>query len=268
VTDTTGPDLRELASAYALGALSTEEATAFEAFLAANPDVQKELAEDHEVGALLSLGASGPGVPTPPPGLRAAIIARVTATRVAVPKRPVPWLSLAALTALAASLVAIILLNNSQRRLRGDVAARDSTIVRLEDSLTATALHLTEREAELNTILDPGVSLTRLSSTLAPEPAIQLFWNHRTNLALVHAVNLPPAAGKRVYQLWFIPRTGRPIPSVTFNSEASGRALVQKVSVPANVELTAAALTEEPEGGSTQPTTPVILAGSFEPGKS
>jgi anti-sigma-K factor RskA len=84
----------------------------------------------------------------------------------------------------------------------------------------------------------------------------------------VHAVNLPPAAGKRVYQLWFIPRTGRPIPSVTFNSEASGRALVQKVSVPANVELTAAALTEEPEGGSTQPTTPVILAGSFEPGKS
>jgi len=65
---------------------------------------------------------------------------------------------------------------------------------------------------ELNAILDPAVSLTRLASTQAPEPGIQLFWNHRTNVVFLHAFHLKPAADKRVYQLWFIPKGGSRFP--------------------------------------------------------
>lgn len=121
---------------------------------------------------------------------------------------------------------------------------------------------------ELNAILDPAVSLTRLASTQAPEPGIQLFWNHRTNVVFLHAFHLKPAADKRVYQLWFIPKGGKPIPSVTFNSEPDGHGVVQGIPVPEPSEFTAAAITDEPEGGSPQPTTPVVLVGTFATVKS
>ena len=48
----------DLAAAYALGALSPDEARRFEAFLATSPEAQREVAEYREVAALLALGGS------------------------------------------------------------------------------------------------------------------------------------------------------------------------------------------------------------------
>ena len=95
------------------------------------------------------------------------------------------------------------------------------------------------------------------------EPVVQLFWNRKSNLLMVHTFQLTPAAASRAYQLWFIPKHGNPIPSVTFNTEPSGHGLVQQIKVPEGMELTAAALTEEPEGGSPQPTTTPFLVGTL-----
>jgi hypothetical protein len=39
-------------------------------------------------------------------------------------------------------------------------------------------------------------------------------------------------------------------------------------AVPTGQELTAAAITDEPEGGSERPTTPVLMVGTFAPGTS
>ena len=108
----------------------------------------------------------------------------------------------------------------------------------------------------------PGVELSVLNTTGTPQPRIQLFWNRQTHVAMVHAFNLTPAQSGRVYQLWFI-QDGRPIPSVTFNSEPSGHAMVEHVPMPAG-ELTHAAVTLEPPGGSQAPTSPVMLIGSLE----
>jgi anti-sigma-K factor RskA len=245
--------------------LSPEEARAFEAFLAANPDAQREVAEYREVGALLALGATGLPGATPSADLRARTLARATAGRVAPIRSPrgwVPW------TALAASILVAVGLAYNQSALHRQLVTRDSTITTLRQTVAAREQKIREREAELDQILAPGVSLTQLASTQAPEPGIQLFWNHRTNVAMVHAFRLTPANAKRVYQLWFIPKKGKPIPSVTFNSEPDGHAMVQQVLVPEGQELVAAAITDEPEGGSPQPTTPVVLVGSFVPVKS
>lgn len=262
MTGTGEQDLRELAAAYALGALGPDEARAFEALLARSPEAQREVAEYREVGALMALSVPGAA---PAPDLKARVLARATAQRVAALPSPRRW---GAWAALAASLVAVATLAVNQRNLRHDLAARDSTITSLQGMLSEREQRLAFREAELNAILDPGVSLTRLSSTGAPEPGIQFFWNHRTNMAIVHAFNLKQAEAKRVYQLWFIPKSGKPIPSVTFNAEPTGHAMVSQVSVPQDVELTAAAVTEEPEGGSPQPTSPVLMVGMLPPVKS
>lgn len=256
----TGPreqDLKELAAAYALGALGPEEARAFEAYLHTSPEARQEVAAYREVNALLA--ANSPAA-APTPDLRARVLAHATAGREIPLPRRTPW---ALMLALAASLLAVVATSVNWAGARRAVVERDSIIAGMARELDARTARLAEREATLNAILEPAVTLTNLASTRPERPGIQLFWNRRTNVAIVHAFSLTPAADQRVYQLWFIPKVGAPIPSITFNTEADGHALVQQVTVPAGVDLAAAAITDEPSGGSTAPTTTPILVGTF-----
>jgi anti-sigma-K factor RskA len=256
-------ELQALAAAYALGALEPAESRAFEALLATSEEARRELAAFREVGALLALGA--PGAP-PAADLKGRIMAAATGDKGAVlpRRRPglLPWLAAAALLLVAAGL------GLAQRGLRRDLAGQRARLAELQDSLAAGRDRLARREAELNAILDPNVTLIRMGSPGTPQPVVQLFWNRRTNRIMIHAFQLPPAASRRAYQLWFVPRRGPPIPSVTFNTEPGGHALVAAVLVPAGVELAAAALTDEPDGGSPQPTTTPFLVASLTPAKS
>ena len=54
---------------------------------------------------------------------------------------------------------------------------------------------LTEREATLNSILEPGVQLFQLTASGDPEPGIQLFWNRAA--APRHRARLPAQGGAR-----------------------------------------------------------------------
>ena len=66
--------LQDLAAAYALGALSPEEAGRFEAYLEGSPEARREVAEYRDVAALLALG--GPET-APAPDLRERMLARI-----------------------------------------------------------------------------------------------------------------------------------------------------------------------------------------------
>jgi len=65
--DMDSQDMKDLAAAYALGALDPAEARSFEAFLATSPEAQREVAEFREVATLLATTTSGagPGPSTP-----------------------------------------------------------------------------------------------------------------------------------------------------------------------------------------------------------
>ncbi|MEP6572045.1 MAG: anti-sigma factor [Gemmatimonadota bacterium] len=252
----------DLAAAYALGALDPAEAVAFERLLADSAELQREVAEYREVNALLALGA---GNATPSVGLRARVLQRIAGAPVVsidAGRRAAPptglWL------ALAASLVAALGLGLTVMSQRRDINARDAALAGMQTQLVASESQLAAREATLNAILDPGVQLNNLTSTNNPEPRIQLFYNPAKRSAIVHAFHLKPTGPGRAYQLWFIPKGGKPIPSVVFNSEPDGHALVQKIDVPAGLELTNAAITEEPSSGSAQPTSAVLLVGPMQ----
>ncbi len=73
----------------------------------------------------------------------------------------------------------------NQRGLRHELAARDSTVAALQQTVAARNRKFRNGRPSSTRFLDPGISLTTLASTQAPEPIIQFFWNHRTNLALV-----------------------------------------------------------------------------------
>jgi anti-sigma-K factor RskA len=51
---------------------------------------------------------------------------------------------------------------------------------------------------------------------------------------------------------------------VTFTPEPDGHAKVERIPVPQGGSLSAAAVTVEPQGGSPQPTSPIILVGTLK----
>jgi anti-sigma-K factor RskA len=122
---------------------------------------------------------------------------------------------------------------------------------------------LTAREATLNAIFEPGVQMFQLTASGDPDPGIQLFWDRQRNRAVVHGFKLKAVPEGRAYQLWFI-KDGAPVPSVTFKPEPTGHVRLEQIPVPADGEVSAAAVTVEPESGSAQPTTPILLVGPLK----
>jgi anti-sigma-K factor RskA len=256
------PSMQELAAAYALGALSPEETRAFEAFLATSPETQREVAEYREVGALLATTARGPA---PSNDLKTRVLDRVAGSKtVALQARrqrsAVPasmWVALAASLALATWLGANLYSTKTA------LAAREAAVDSARSALAAIQGRLTQREKTLNWILEPGIELSVLNSTGTAEPKIQFFFNRQRRVAMVHAFNLSAADAGKVYQLWFI-QDGKPVPSITFNAESDGHAMVENIALPPGGGITHAAVTLEPTGGSAAPTSPVILLGEVK----
>jgi len=136
-------------------------------------------------------------------------------------------------------------------------------VSRLEQTLADSRGQLAQREAILDRILEPGVELYQLTASGDPTPGIQLFWDRARNRAIIHGYRLKPVPAGRAYQLWFI-KDGKPVPSVTFKPEPTGQATVEQVAVPTDGKVSAAAITVEPEAGSQQPTSPIMLVGALE----
>jgi hypothetical protein len=165
--------------------------------------------------------------------------------------------------ALAASLLAVIGLGAALISLRGRVDALQTELAARDQTLSERERLLRAREATLNAILEPGVKLFQLTSSGDPEPLIQLFWDQRRNVAILHGFQLKGVPQGRAYQLWFV-KDGKPVPSITFKPESSGHAKVERIPVPTGGTLSAAAITVEPESGSAQPTSPILLVGPLQ----
>ncbi len=74
---------------------------------------------------------------------------------------------------------------------------------------------------------------------------------------LLIANNLPPAPAGKTYELWVIPKGGAPQPAGLFQSSETGSVMyLSKTTTP---DLSAVAVSVEPESGSQAPTTTPIL---------
>ena len=241
--------VRDLAAAYALGALSPEETREFEAYLASSPEAQREVAEYRDVAALLAL--AGPEA-APSDALKERVLERVGGLKTRrLPRRanPVLW------GALAASLIAAVGLGSALLSTRRELAL-------MEGRLDTATVQVAEQRKTLEHILGPGVEMFQLTASGDPEPGIQLFWDRLRHSAILSAYRLKQLDPGKAYQLWFI-KDGKPVPSVTFKPTQAGGAMVQPIEVPPDGDISAAAVTIEPESGSQQPTMPIVMVGSL-----
>jgi anti-sigma-K factor RskA len=253
----------DLAAAYALGALSTEEVQRFEAFLATSPEAQREVAEFRDVAALLAIGESDAA---PSADLRNRVLARISEAKVAPittarPSRgrvsPLYW------GVLAASILSAVGLTFSLMATRTQVTGLEAALASARSTLTRAQEMLRIREATLDFILQPSTRQYQLTSSGDPQPGIQLFWDEKKNTAIIHGYAIKQVPSGREYQLWFI-RDGKPVPSVTFTPESDGHVKVERIQVPTGGAVSAAAVTVEPAGGSSQPTSPILLVGALK----
>lgn len=100
----------------------------------------------------------------------------------------------------------------------------------------------------------------------ADADGVLFFGSSDNTVARLDMNDLPAPAEGHAYQLWFLDvdangqPTGSPRPSVTFGVDESGSASVP--DVPVDQPFGAVAITEEPAGGSTTPTAPILFLGT------
>jgi anti-sigma-K factor RskA len=275
----TREELLDLAAGYAMGALNAEETAAVERALATLPELAAEVAAYRETMTALAEG----GTLAPSPAVRERLLAAVRSDAGApvdartngahangahangarapreVPARPrrraAFGTGVGAL--LAASLLVAAGLARHAAALRDELRAAVAT----GDAVRGKLEH---REHTLNSLLH-AENFLRVVHLYAADtvrgPGVQLFWDERHRVGVLHAFRMPPAPRGRSYQLWTLV-DGAAVSAKVFDTDPDGHALVENLALPSSARgVTDVVITVEPAGGSARPTGPAVLRG-------
>jgi len=260
--------LLEQAAAYALGAMDANEVGEFEDELERSEELRREVADLRRVSGFVAMAASPR---SPPPRLRERILAEArrvrpiesvrrdvaepgATARVTAPRPPrwtvmVPWL------ALAAALAGVVVMRG---RYLDERDARLALALQSDSMRTSLA----SSDSIIAALLAPDVETAKLVSS-GRSPSARIYWNRSRNRVILAVFSLPPAPTGRTYQLWGIAGpNAAPVSLGVFNTSASGEGRLA-AAVPEGLTIAVGAVTEEPEGGSPQPTTQPFLVGQM-----
>jgi anti-sigma-K factor RskA len=259
---------RDQIEAYAIGSLDAPERAALEAHLASRCDECAKALEEARwlVSQLAYLAPNA----EPSDMLKGRLLQTVraetarSANQSSVRQTTVPWWLWAGVAAL---LLFSVYSAWNERKLRNEIAnlqqqteAQQAERQKLEQELTAAKTQA--HEAMIWS--DPKskkIMLPPKDPTMEP---LEAMWHPDMGL-VVRGWKVPSPGDKRVLQLWLIPkkRGGKPTPLLTFWPDASGKFSAMVENPPdAMSDTQALAITEEPIGGSSQPTsTPMWVGG-------
>ena len=237
-------ELRDHYELFALGLAEDPERSEIREHLGRGCDVcMAEIRKAMELMAIV--GATVPPV-APSPQLRRRILAST-----GYEQRHFGWTILAAAAAVLACFAAVYF---SGRENQYALEAQN-----LREQLRRQTIEVTRLNEAFAILSGPETTVTTFGAGPAP-PKGKVFVNPRQGVLLI-ASNLPPAPAGKAYEMWVIPKSGKPAPAGMFQSLADGTAMhVQRGAVdPA--ATAAVAVTLEDEAGVAAPTsTPLIAA--------
>jgi anti-sigma-K factor RskA len=255
-------ELAPLYEEYALGVLEGEERAEMEAHLArAGDKCVAGVAEARWVVA--QLAHTAPDAP-PPAALRAKIVDAVKPgkdeARGAVPlERPKPaepramfpaWAWVAA-TALALITAYSIRQMNNQTVQLGQLQ-KQLKLAQAQSAALQNQLEMNRMVAMV--MMSPDSKQLKLMPVDKNMPMVRAYLHPHMGVAIT-ADQMPSIPSGRTLQLWFVPKSGKPLSAAIFRPDAMGQiAFVAPVTMP-ETEIAALAVTDEPAGGSPQPTT-------------
>jgi len=164
----------------------------------------------------------------------------------------------------AAALVLVTLYStwNAQRMQREIQAANERAALILQQRRELQA-QLDAERITAAILVDPASVKIVLASPDPQAPQLEAKWHSQLGIVLTGQKIAAPS-GNRILQLWLIPKAsaGKPVASLTVRPDAEGK-FVLLVSNPPGImsQTKALAITEEPVGGSAQPTPPIRWVG-------
>jgi anti-sigma-K factor RskA len=255
---------RDLIEAYALGSLDPEDRASVEAHLAAGcAECGKALEESRWLVSQLAYLAPDA---QPSDMLRGRLLKTVRADAAKSPaytsgKSEIPLWMWGAVA--AAVLFALYNVYDAQKE-RAIIADLQKQVAQQleEQRHEQQQLALAHREAVILT--DPRSVKISMPAGSKNLPPLQATWHAALGI-VVSGQNLPVPGGTRTLQLWLIPKApgGKPIPSLAVRPDPDGKFHLLVQNPPdSQGDTKALAITEEPEGGSPQPTTTPIWVGT------
>jgi anti-sigma-K factor RskA len=287
---------RETLEALALDALDASERDAVMAHVATCAICQSELAAlENTAGELAYAATPLPMPPAQRDRIRARLLARTAAdsawrdpsAAIAPPLRveagreptrgdvsplrpytpvrrtfvPATWMAMAAGVVAILGVAALLRASRERDTLRESLAslqaARSSQLATL-DSLRTT---LTSRERMIANLIGPQVAVMTLTSTMPTAPTARMFWDQQHDAWTFVAHHIPMPKAGRTYQMWLVTPTAK-ISAGTFMPSADGEVMMQATYALPKDSLAAVAVTDEPMGGSPQPTTQPMMVAS------
>jgi anti-sigma-K factor RskA len=247
---------------YAVGILEGEERAELESHLARGCQrCSLGVAKARYVVAQLALLA--PDV-DPPASLRGKIMDAVKSSssgaRTAIPidtratPRPIfpawAWAAAAALALMTGYSVRQMSMQTSQlAELR-----REMNLAALQSR--ALQNQLDEGRMVASVMMSPDSKPLKLMPKDKNMPMVHAYLHPHMGVAIT-ADQMPAMPASRTLQLWFVPKNGKPVSAAIFHPDSQGEVgLVAPVTVPAD-QIAALAVTDEPAGGSPQPTSPM-----------
>jgi anti-sigma-K factor RskA len=283
----------DLAGAYALHALSADEAAEYERYLARSEQARIEAAELSDTAVALGLAAAPV---QPSSGLKASLMAQLASTPQLAPL-PAP----AAPTADTDAPPAVIPIGSAPTRAASSAPGAEATAPTpssgsgagsgsaaeraqrrwfqrpagyLAAAAAAVALFVggtvagqaiygnpnedfAQQQASSLAEIEASPDSQRAAAQTATGQDATLVWSGELGLSAIIVEDLPALGDDQDYQLWYIGEAG-PVPAGTFDSDGSGTAW--RVLDGTMTAGDTVGVTVEPKGGSEQPTTDPIVA--------
>jgi len=254
--------LAPLYEEYALGVLEGQERAELEAHLARACDTCAPGVTRARL-AVAQLGHAAPDS-QPPEALRAKIMAAVKADAtpsvapIAKPKPSAPR-AMFPVWAWAAAAALALITGYTIRQMSNQTAQLAE--LRKEMKLAIAQNQALQNQLEMSrmvssVMLSPDSMPLKLMPKDKNMPMVHAYLHPHMGVAIT-ADQMPAMPAARTLQLWFVPKTGKPMSVAIFRPDTMGQiALVAPVPMPVT-EIAALAVTEEPAGGSRQPTSAI-----------
>lgn len=210
---------------------------------------------------------------TPSPMAKARLMAAVRAESGSQAGRPAAAATRPAVRAgLAAAAVLVVVALSA-------IIVRQQQSIEAGRTLTASLTEQLERQGRELVSLTRQVRAARDSIRFVSSPGVltvdltgqgdrartaaRIFWDRARDSWQLYADNLPTPAAGRTYQLWLVTDAGVKISAGIFEPSPESPATGTVAVPPGSGTVVAAAITDEPSGGSPQPTTQPFLIGKI-----